>query len=77
MIYISDNFTRDDIGQMRKDGDLRAFMRSQFRRPEANGEDQVPKTAPPKSRPDGRPVGAWPAGCGRPSDPIPYQGVGS
>lgn len=38
-----------------------------------SGGASSPRTAPPKVRPDGRPVGAWPAGCGRPGDPFPRQ----
>jgi hypothetical protein len=37
------------------------------------GGQSFPRTTPPKSRPDGRPVGAWPAGCGRPGSPTPHQ----
>lgn len=39
---------------------------------QAAGGAAFPRTAPPKTRPDGRPVGAWPTGCGRPGDPIPH-----
>ena len=68
---MTDDFTADDIRQMRKDGDLRAFLRSQINHPKDTRE--FPEAAPPKSRPDGKPVGAWPAGTGRLGSPIPYR----
>ena len=60
---MTDDFDRNDIGQMRKDGDLREFMRSQMRRPAESRE--FPEAAAPKSRADGRPVGSWPLGAHR------------
>jgi hypothetical protein len=68
---MAEEFTRDDIHQMREEGDLIAFVRGRIRRPKEDRE--FPEAAPPKSRPDGRPVGAWPEGAGRPGDPIPLR----
>lgn len=65
---MTDDFTSDDISQMRKDGDLRAFMRGQFKRPDEKRD--FPDAAPPKARDDGRPVGAWPSGVHRPGCPL-------
>lgn len=59
---MTENFTPEDIQQMRKDGDLRAFIRSRSGcPPDAKADREFPEAAPPASRPDGRPVGAWPA----------------
>ncbi|MCX4750955.1 hypothetical protein OG455_41475 [Kitasatospora sp. NBC_01287] len=68
---MASEFTPDDIHQMAQQGDLSTFVRSLIQRPGSKTDDEVPRTAPPQSREDGRPVGAWPAGCGRPGDPIP------
>ena len=62
---MSDDFTAEDVGQMARQGDLRAFMRSRMRRPPEE-EREFPATAPPQSRADGRPVGAWPTGAHKP-----------
>lgn len=64
----SDDFTSDDIGQMVKQGDIRAFLRSRSQRPE--GKREFPDAAPPKSRADGLPVGLWPAHLHRPGCPV-------
>jgi len=64
---VSDDFTTDDIRQMNQQGDLRAFIRSQFRRPDEQGE--FPAAAPPKFREDGLPVGIWPVHLHRPGCP--------
>lgn len=65
---MTDDFDRNDIGQMRKDGDLREFMRSQMRRPADVRE--FPEAVAPQSRADGRPVGAWPLGAHKPGCPV-------
>lgn len=68
-----DEFTIDDIQQMRKQGDLRSFLRGLSRETQQLESDRdFPDAVPPKSRPDGRPVGAWPAGAGRPGSPVPF-----
>lgn len=69
---MTDDFTTDDVSQMRRQGDLKAFLRSQINHPD-HEKREFPEAAPPKSRPDGKPVGAWPEGCGRPGDPLPYK----
>jgi hypothetical protein len=70
---VSDDFTIDDIRQMRKEGDLRSFIRGLSRETQQPAADrEFPAAAPPLSRADGRPVGSWPLGAGRPGDPIPY-----
>lgn len=66
LMAVPDDFTADDVHQMKKQGDLSAFIRSQMRRPT---ETPFPEAVPPKSRADGRPVGAWPEGCSRPGSP--------
>ncbi|MEU6233821.1 hypothetical protein [Kitasatospora sp. NPDC047058] len=68
---MAEEFTTEDVRQMRQEGDLMAFVRGRIRRHDEKSE--FPAAAPPKSRPDGRPVGAWPEGAGRPGDPLPYK----
>lgn len=63
---MSDDFDSDDIHQIRQQGDLRAFLRSQMRKPTEQSDREFPEAAPPKSRPDGLPVGVWPAHLHRP-----------
>lgn len=66
-----DNIGTEDVRAMRAQGDFRAYLRS-VSQPTASAEE-IPAAAAPKSRPDGRPVGAWPDGCGRPGSPVPHQ----
>lgn len=57
----SSDFDSSDIREMRQQGDLRSFLRSQMKRPDGAQGGEIPDAAPPKSRPDGLPVGMWPA----------------
>jgi len=67
---MSDEFTIDDIHEMRKQGDLRSFIRGLSRETEQPKSDRdFPAAVPPKARPDGRPVGAWPLGAHKPGCP--------
>jgi len=73
----------DDISAVIDQGDYLGLLRSiaaprTERSParetrQAAGGTAFPRTAPPKSRPDGKPVGAWPTGCGQPGDPVPHS----
>lgn len=63
------DFDEADIAAMRREGDLRGFMRDQLRA----GMNR--KTAPPAVKPPpppGHMPGAWPAGT-RPPDPPPRR----
>lgn len=63
------DFDEADIAAMRREGDLRSFMRDQLRA----GVNR--KTAPPAVKPPpppGHKPGAWPAGA-RPPDPPPQN----
>lgn len=70
---MSGDISPEDIRAMRAQGDFRAYLRTISRHPADTSDSEIPPAAPPKSRPDGRPVGAWPEGCGRPGDPFPHQ----
>jgi hypothetical protein len=59
------DFDASDIHAMRKQGDLRDFLRGQMRA----GKPSTAKPAPPQ--PPGHVPGAWPAGCQRPERPPP------
>ncbi|MET9055472.1 hypothetical protein ABZW50_30425 [Streptomyces bacillaris] len=58
------DFDASDIAAMRKEGDLRSFMRDQLR---AGRTQKTTPPAPPPKPPGYRP-GAWPTGT-RPPDP--------
>jgi len=59
------DFDEADIAAMRKEGDLRGFLRDQLRAGR-NRKAQQPEAKPPK--PPGYRPGAWPTGA-RPPDP--------
>lgn len=76
--------TAEDIQQMREQGDLGSYIRSLMTGAESRrevhqptGQREFPAVGPPRSRPDGRPVGLWPGGCGWPGDPFPRLPGGS
>ncbi|RCH70513.1 hypothetical protein DT019_03210 [Streptomyces sp. SDr-06] len=59
---------RDDIREMRAQGDLKAFLRQQIA--EGRGRrDKPPTVVPPK--PPGYRAGAWPTGTSPPGPPPP------
>ncbi|MFD9564420.1 hypothetical protein [Streptomyces sp. NPDC059994] len=60
---------RDDIREMRQQGDLKAFMRQQIR--DGNARRASPPAVKPPPPPGYKP-GAWPAGT-RPPDPPPAE----
>ncbi|MGW9299645.1 hypothetical protein ACWHA3_02305 [Streptomyces cyaneofuscatus] len=60
------DFDASDIAAMRREGDLRSFLRDQLR---AGRAQKTAPPAPPPKPPGYRP-GAWPAGT-RPPDPRP------
>lgn len=62
------DFSDDDVSAMRRQGDLRAFMRQQIADGAAR-RDAKPK--PVTHRPPGHQPGAWPAGCQPPAPPAP------
>ncbi|MFE0692860.1 hypothetical protein [Streptomyces sp. NPDC058869] len=64
------DFDASDIAAMRKEGDLRSFMRDQLRAGRAKRTTQPAAVPPPK--PPGYRAGAWPAGT-RPPDPPPQH----
>lgn len=70
---MTDDFTAEDVAEMRRQGDFREFLRGQMRRPQERRE--FPEAAPPKERADGRPVGSWPVGTYPPGSPIPGRPV--
>jgi hypothetical protein len=57
----------EDVRDMRRQGDLRAFLRQQMAEGNARREKPAPAVAP---KPPGHRPGAWPAGT-RPPDPPP------
>jgi hypothetical protein len=63
------DFDAADVAAMRKEGDLRGFLRDQLRAGR-NRKVQQPEAKPPK--PPGYQHGAWPAGA-RPPDPPPSR----
>jgi hypothetical protein len=64
---------RDDIREMRAQGDLKAFLRQQIA--EGRARRDKPSAAAPL-RPPGYKPGAWPTGT-RPPDPPPPQPPGA
>jgi hypothetical protein len=64
---------RDDIREMRRQGDLGRFLRDQIRAGNAR-RDKPPTVTPP--RPPGYRPGSWPTGS-RPPDPPPPQPPGA
>lgn len=67
---MSDEFTIEDIQQMRGEGDLRSFLRGISQPTQKPKESRdFPEAVPPKSREDGRPVGSWPLGAHKPGCP--------
>ncbi|MFB7647176.1 hypothetical protein ACFC0S_16990 [Streptomyces sp. NPDC056084] len=64
---------RDDIREMRAQGDLAAFLRQQIA--EGKARREKPPAVPPP-RPLGYRAGAWPTGS-RPPDPPPPQPPGA
>jgi hypothetical protein len=64
---------RDDIREMRAQGDLGRFLRDQIAAGRTR-RDKPPTVAPP--RPPGYRAGAWPVGT-RPPDPLPAQPPGA
>jgi hypothetical protein len=66
---VSDDFDPEDIAAMRKQGDLREFLRRQMRPRAETQRAQAPR--PPGHRP-----GAWPTGTSPPS-PRPPQPPGA
>ncbi|MYX67294.1 hypothetical protein K388_05023 [Streptomyces sp. KhCrAH-43] len=63
------DFDASDIAAMRKEGDLRSFLRDQLRAGQAR--KSPPPSSPPPKPPDYQ-AGAWPAGA-RPPDPPPQH----
>jgi hypothetical protein len=70
VIALSDEFDSSDIREMREQGDLGSFIRSQMKRPAPADGDAIPAAAAPKSREDGLPVGAWPKQLHKPGCPV-------
>lgn len=68
---MSGDFDTEDVAAMRRQGDLRAFLREQLAAGRAR-RSQVPTPTPP--RPTGRRPGAWPPGT-RPPGPAPTTGT--
>jgi len=67
---VTDGFDSDDIAAMRKQGDLRDFMRSRIRK------TSKPTKPPAWKPPPGHKPGAWPPGTGpvRRGDPLAEWG---
>lgn len=61
------DFDESDVGEMRQQGDLRAFMRQQIR-PTRTSRRADPEQPPPP----GHTPGAWPAGTQPPHPPEPH-----